>query len=433
MPRPDRNQLKQSFGATPSPLTVQELTDAVYGEIAAVDAQRIEAIPTDIFTIHADILQPRRTVVSEFRRFWDGKPDNVHALLDEWFRAVVRERYANISNLIDEKERRRHAQFDLRGYLEGENDVVGEDYHRGPIETSFLRIVTLASSIRRDGLTNPITVAPLGMDAYRLETGERRWLAYHLLHAFFDGKDGRPDERDLWRKIPARNVGEASVWRMANENNVRSDLNAIAKARQLSLLLIDLYARRGTAFKPYAEIVGPSGCDRAFYAQVADGDEFPIVRGTGDQLLNAMGFTSKSQLREHRQLLDLPDPVWQWADDLNWAQGRLRQLIQKAGKDAKMLVELARREALKDGLSVGTPTAKSTSNPKNPPPLPENGPHRAGKRLISGDMKFRVRWLMGVRDGVGEADPQTKQTVMSEIENARRWLDEIENAVSKSK
>jgi hypothetical protein len=343
----------------------------------------------------------------------------------------VRERYANISNLIDENERRRHAQFDLRAYLEGENDVTGDDYKRGPVETSFLRIVMLASSIRRDGLTNPITVAPLGMDAFRLETGERRWLAYHLLHAFFDGKDGRPDEREFWRKIPARNIGESSVWRMANENNVRSDLNAIAKARQLALLLIDLYSRRGNTFRGYAEIVQSSDCDRAFYAQVADGDEFPILRGTGDQILNAMGFTSKSQLREHRQLLVLPDPVWQWADDLNWAQGRLRQLIQKAGKDQKLLIELARREAIHDGLSVGIPTPKNNPNSKNPPPLPQNGPHKAGKRLISGDMKARVRWLMGVRDGVGEADTQTKALVISEIESARRWLDEIEKAVKR--
>lgn len=431
MPRPDRNQLKQSFGSIPSPLTVQELTDAVYGEIAAVDAQRIEAIPTDIFTIHADVIQPRRTVVSEIRHLWNGKPDTIHALLDEWFRAVVRERYAGISELIEEKERRRHAQFDLRGYLDGEGDVVGEDYKRGPIETSFLRIVTLAASIRRDGLTNPITVAPFGMDAYRLETGERRWLAYHLLHAFFDGKDGRPDEREHWRKIPARNVGEASVWRMANENNVRSDLNAIAKARQLSLLIIDLYSRRGSMFRDYVELVSSNNCDRAFYAQVSDGDQYPIPRGAGDRLLNAMGFGSKSLLREYRQLLDIPDPVWQWADDLNWTQGRLRQLIQRAGKDQKLLVELARREAVKDGLSVGVSIPKSPANPKNPPPLPENGPHKAGKRLISGETKLRVRWLMGVRDGVGEADTQTKALVISEIENARRWLDEIESAVKR--
>src|SRR6185295_9968390 len=106
-------------------------------------------------------------------------------------------------------------QFDLQAYLEGEGDQTGDDYKRGPIETSFLHIVNLAASIRRDGLTNPITIAPLDMEAFRVETGERRWMAYHLLYAFFDGKDGRADERELWRKIPARNIGQASVWRMA--------------------------------------------------------------------------------------------------------------------------------------------------------------------------------------------------------------------------
>ncbi len=432
MSRRDRNQLGKAFDTAP-PLTTQELDESFYGAFATVDAGRMDAAPVSIFRIYPDPAQPRRTIVSACRHLWDGQPDTVVTLFDQWLKAITSERYlALAAQNLPEAERQRASYFDLEGYLEADEDRVNRDYPAGPIEANFLRVVDLAASIRRDGLTNPITVAHAGVN-FQLETGERRWLAFHLLHAFYDGADGRPDERDRWSKIPARVVERASVWRMANENNVRADLNAIGKARQLALLLMDIYRQRGREFASYDEVVKPGESDRRFYAQVFDSKEFPM-RGVTDKLLQAMGFNSRTQMSEHRALLVLPDQVWQWADDLNWAQRRIRDMQREArtdeGKlDRKLLIEVARREAAKDGLSVGAPTlADSANHAQASPALFTDGPHLHGKRLLSRENQQDFKWLLKIRSGVGEADSQTRQQVLEKIDHARRWLDELENA-----
>ena len=266
--------------------------------------------------------------------------------------------------------------MDVGAYLEGtylgaesaEDEEV--EISSGPLETGFRLVLDLAATIRRDGLINPVTIAHAGVN-YRLETGERRWLAYHLLYAFYDGTEGRPNEQKQWQRIPAYVVDEASVWRMAHENNVRDDLNAIGRARQFALLLMTLYGNRHR-FAAYHDVVEPGGCDRAFYSQVVDGKRFPMPRGESERLLNAMGFTSKSQLREHRSLLALPDEVWQWADDLGWAQRRIRDMQRRSNDDEELLVKIAQREAAKDGLHVGMPTLPHI--PSGPRRLPRPTP-----------------------------------------------------------
>lgn len=436
MSRRDRSKLNKAFGVLPDPVTKEEIDLNLYGDIAALDEQRRDATPIDIFTIYPDIAQPRRIIPTEVRHVWMGDPADMPVLFEAWFAAITRERYARLRDLSD-SEREARSYFDLGAYLEGtylggssgEDDELEPPVEPGPLETGFRLIVDLAATIRAEGLINPITVAHAGAD-YRLETGERRWLAYHLLHAYFDGTEDRPNEQDQWRKIPAYTVDQASVWRMAHENNVRDDLNAIGKARQFALLLMNIYTRRGTKFVPFEEIVEPGECDRPFYAQVADGGQFPMPRGNTEKLLNAMGFTSKSQLREHRSLLSLPDEVWQWADDLGWAQYRIREMQKRADRDPERLVEIARREAYKDGLSVGTPTLTHIPKRVAPsPPLPDASPERRGKILISREDRARIRELMLLRSGVGQVDEPTKQAIRDEIAVARRWLKQLEQAL----
>ena len=65
-------------------------------------------------------------------------------------------------------------------------------------------------------------------------------------------------------------------------------------------------------------------CDRVFYAQVEDGNEWRIPRGQGDRLMNALGFKNKRQLRDYRALLRLDDEGWNYADDNNISEGELR-------------------------------------------------------------------------------------------------------------
>jgi ParB-like chromosome segregation protein Spo0J len=180
----------------------------------------------------------------------------------------------------------------------------------------LIDLADLAISIRKTGLTNPITVVRMDR-IYRLETGERRWLAYHLLNIYF------PDED--WNRIPAHLVDEISVWRQASENNARADLNAISRARQLAILLMDLLAERGYEFYTFDELIETGGTEREYYAQVADGNEFRVPRGEGERLLNAMGLKNPTQIRQYRQLLRLPDEVWQEADDKNLTEGEIRR------------------------------------------------------------------------------------------------------------
>lgn len=428
MSRRNRNQLNKAFSANPAPLTTHEVDEALYGAFATVDEGRMDAEPVSIFQVFPDATQPRRTIVSACRHLWDGTPDTVGDLFNGWLDFVINERYMMLPEEMDEAERQQRSSFDLLAYLQGDDDRIERDeYAPGPLEAGFMRVVALAASIRRDGLTNPITAARVGT-AYRLETGERRWLAFHLLHWAL------PEEAERWQRIPARVVEQASVWRMANENNVRADLNAIGKARQFALLMMDLYSQRGQEFVSYDELVKPGGYDRKFYAQVWDGDKFPIPRGGTEKLLNAMGFTSRSQMSEHRALLMLPDQVWQWADDLNWAQRRIRDMTRAARRDGKLdrklLIEIAEAEAARDGLSVGAPTPGKNPGIPNPyPALPGDGPHRYGKNLISRRNKAILRELMTLRSGVGEADVQTKREILEKIDNARHWLDTLEKSV----
>lgn len=279
------------------------------GDIATADAQVERVKRIGIFEIHPDLSQPRRAVPSIIRERWDGTAAGIADLLMLWWGATQDER---------------GTPFDLGAYLEGDetersNESTahkGSEFKPGPIEASFLTIIGLAASIRRDGLTNPITVAR-SERGYQLETGERRWLAYHLLHAWFDGHEGRPDEKDTWAKIPAREVDRVDVWRQANENNARANLNAIARARQWSVLMMDLHGRE--KFKPYNAFSN----EREYYAQVAD---LNAPYGTGEQLLNAMGVSSRSALTRYRTILRLADEIWQGGDDLNLSEEMLYDL-----------------------------------------------------------------------------------------------------------
>jgi hypothetical protein len=156
-------------------------------------------------------------------------------------------------------------------YITGPSQDDQPNRKPGVLEAALLLIVELAASIRQHGLVNPITVntttpwligkepdpaishrlappqavktvpswaqvmrevgaevAPIvtaGAAIYLLESEERRWLAYHLLHRYTGEAQ--------WQSLPAIIYYTRSIWRQAAENTVRADLNAIAKARPL--------------------------------------------------------------------------------------------------------------------------------------------------------------------------------------------------------
>lgn len=279
--------------------------------LAQIEEEKIVAQAVNIFKIFPDVSQPRRAVPSFLRTL------DMPRLFESWLDAVHQERGEDYA-------------FPLAELLMDGTDYVvnNDDFHAapsGPVESAFLQIVTLAASIRRDGLANPITVVETG-DRYRLETGERRWLAYHLLFWFLQ------DEK--WSKIPARSVPQLNVWRQAAENAARANLNAIGKARQYAVLMMALYTEQGKQFQSLTTFPH----ERHYYAQALAFSAAPY--GKRDLLLSAMGLQSPAELTRCRQLLGLPDRVWTMADDCDIQQSVLLQCVQLP--EAKAIAKLER-------------------------------------------------------------------------------------------
>ncbi|MCA9913933.1 MAG: ParB N-terminal domain-containing protein, partial [Anaerolineae bacterium] len=345
------------------PNSMEVINREVYGDfggmdaIRSADANRIKAEPVDIFAITPDRSQPRRTVpyIVRQRADWDYDVDRMQELFLTW-EALVNEARGNKS-------------FRLETYLEQREigdrsiDFDGDKADRpgeiSPIEESLVSLIELATNIAEHGLTNPITVVEHKFQTeYELETGERRWLAYHLLYIFYAGTD----EQSRFSKIPARTVTERNLWRQAAENNARQNLNAISRARQFAVLLMDLLQERGTAFKPFHQFE----YERNYYAQVSEGDEYRIPRGTSERLINAMGVKNARQLRDYRALLRLPREVWEWADDYNWPERAIREM-QELANDDDDLVQLAQRKLRgeDDSVPMGTVTEEKIKKKKD--------------------------------------------------------------------
>jgi hypothetical protein len=246
--------------------------------------QSIRVIKVSIHDIQPDPLQPRRIIPNDLREAYQG---DAESFLRGWINA---------------------AQIDPMPYF-GENFDIPS--YEDPIQSSLQQVLLLARSIKDTGLTNPITIIRTGRSSYTLETGERRWFAFQMLYNLFG---------DEFREIPARVMNERSVWRQASENNQRDDLNAIAKARQYALLVMDVLDDDSAQLEPMENF----SSERAFYAQVKDAR---IKRGFGDKIQNAMGFAGRVSVHRHRELLGLSDELWMFADDYNCPESVLRELI----------------------------------------------------------------------------------------------------------
>lgn len=269
----------------------------------------IRAKPIDIFKIQPNPMQPRRLVPSQFR---DG------ALMDQ------------IEAWLDEVEVSSGRAFPLQALILGKVELRAREERQATVEElPLLRLADLAASIHREGLTNPITVAGSG-DSYMIETGERRWVAYHVLHAFIGG--------DAFRAIPARRVAELNLWRQASENTARDNLNAIARARQIALLLMDMHGWENF------ESIESFDREQDFYAQVADVAKWRVPYGRAEQLCAACGFENASRIRQYRALLRLSREQWITADDRNIAEFELRKWLQPRS-DAAVTKRDSKRKA----------------------------------------------------------------------------------------
>lgn len=318
------------FQPTDSAFNLEETAREGFGQKPSFSADsKVLVEDLDIFEIMPDTKQPRRAIPGRIRAGWDNKPGTIVTLFSNWIQAVEEERGAS----LDLHEYFTQIPEDNSSQSDELKGIPGRDVHNGFFESSLLNIVDLAASIYQDGLTNPITVVP-AKNNYLIETGERRWLAYHLLNMYLGEQD------DSWSRIPARVMSQTDVWRQASENNARSDLNAIARARQLALLIMDIHGSQN--FKQIEEFEN----EQDFYAQVADGQKWRIPRNQSEKILIAMGLKHSKQIIQYRKLLSLPSEIWQAADELNWPEGRLRGLTTASVSEA---LQRACRWARKEG------------------------------------------------------------------------------------
>lgn len=350
---------------------------------------KIRAI--DIFKIAPDVSQPRRAIPFSVRKYWDGQPYSLSALFDTWRLLAEQEIKSPIS------------LFDLvlsdTGTADEDDDA---DTLSSPILDALMRLVRLAVSIRREGLNNAITLYEYEADRqFIIETGERRWLAFHLLHTLL----GQDDTK--WLKIPSRVTTVFSRWRQAGENNARESLNAIGRARQLALLLMDLLGS-SYSFASLDDIYEQGMTERSYYAQVADGTQFRIPHGKTDLLLKAMALSNPSQIRQYRAILRLPDDVWVQADDENWTEGRIRDML----------------SAL-DSVTTVTESPTKVSAPLNDPAL------KTGKFVFSPAARHAIKTLIAVRSGVSGATPTTHELLDQMIDEAERALKELKRLYRK--
>jgi ParB family chromosome partitioning protein len=159
-------------------------------------------------------------------------------------------------------------------------------------------LAELASSIRAQGLMQPVLVRPVDRDKYELIAGERRWRAAQMA-----GLDEVPA---LVREVP----DEAALALSLIENIQREDLNPLEEAAGLQRLI----------------------------------DEFKM---THEQAADAVG-RSRSATTNLLRLLKLARPVQDWVMEGALEMGHARALI---ALEAARQIEVARRVAAK-GLSV---------------------------------------------------------------------------------
>lgn len=404
-------------------MSMADADEALFGALAKREGLRQTIRPVSIFSIQPDVKQPRRAVPYQVREHWSGRPKDIANLFNAWVTLIDQERKEegqppfNLDEVLwsEAVERQAHS----------EDDVENAAYQAGPIENSFIKVIQLAISIRRDGLANPITVQRTPKGNYRIETGERRWLAFHVLFGYFNGDSGKPNERDKWENVPCIVVEDFSVWRQASENTARADLNAIGRARQFSILMMDLLSARGVAFQDYESLVEGAQSDRAYYAQVV---EYRVPSGKSEMLLNGIGVSHRAAFTRCRALLELPDEVWMIGDVLDISEDELLRLARISPPE--LAVAEARRIAKNvasrnNSDEVPEPLKKPTPSPT----LFEDRALKRGKRLFSKQNVLTAKVLFEMRDGVGQASDSTKRQIQDQIDVLRECLDQLESVL----
>jgi hypothetical protein len=266
--------------------------------------------------IRPDPAQPRRVLPEPIRSEFLAGHLNARQALERW-EALVAEEAARLGRPRPDWRALLDRNPDDRNAETFETDPPGAP---GPEEELLRSIVATAATIRHGGQVSPITVVEMDNGSYfRIETGERRYWAHHWLNMWLsNGFD----------QIQCIVVPAASPWRQAAENTSREELSAIALARQLARLLLDLYGIRPDYSRPIPN---------DWYRQALD---YRVPRGEGDALRAALGGIQRAQFSRIQALLRLPDSVWELADRYRLEEKRLRYVLKV--DDEALQVQLVR-------------------------------------------------------------------------------------------
>lgn len=365
------------------------ITEQVMGTPLTGNAQvnRHKARLFDINEFVPDRTQPRRPMPAWLRAQWDGKAATLPEAFRLWWGAAQQEVGRDI---------------DIETYLFTNHELEetsNEETDDGELPTyrKLMTLLNLAYDIARRGLDTPIEVSN-GIIIY----GERRWLAFQLLHWF------RPDEVK-WQQIPALLSKEFDVWKQAAENGVHQELNAISIARMLAKLIMDIYGWGG--FETYEALTAAGYSDRTFYAQVADGTKYKVPSKRVQDVMTVLGLKNPSQLRQYRALLRLRDDVWVRADDEDRTEGFLRNAL-RFQDDIDDIDELFAK------LGVTTVTPKST-----PPPSP--GRPTLLKTIEDSSQKSRD----AARQLAIKGDPIAKDKLRKMAEDEVNWWNDLRKSL----
>ena len=305
--------------------------------------------------------------------------------------------------------------MDLLGGFKEEDD--SEPTALTPIEQLLRDLTNLAVTIRDDGQVNPLTVvdASIGVtQRFRIETGERRYWATWLLKDFIPGYQG--DGMIPCLIIPQE---KESPFRQAKENTTRAELNAVAMARQIALLLLYVHGVNMPS--------GPVKMD--FYRQALDLD----LRGKREYteaVYSSLGGMSKQRFHQYKSLLHLSDEAIEIADRNNIDDGRLRYIIDLNSNDqVELLQQIVSLELnikqIKDIIEKGK--INFTNSEDEVEPLPKSVMQIARLALKPDDQfdpSTLARAVLGMERDRGVAKARLK-ALREMIEEAELHLDDL--------
>ncbi len=268
-----------------------------------ITGQGIKVVRIVLDRVRPDPAQPRRVLPEPIRSEFLAGHINARQALERW-EALVAEEAVKLGRPRPDWQALLERNPDARDADPIEVDPPGEP---GPEEDLLRSIVATAATIRHGGQVSPITVTEID-DAgyYRIETGERRYWAHHWLNIWV---------ANGFEQIQCIVVPDASPWRQAAENTSREELSALALARQLATLLLDLY----DIHPDYTKSI-----PNEWYRQAL---KHRVPRGEGANLRAALGGIERSQFSRLQALLRLPDAVWELADRYRLEEKRLRFVL----------------------------------------------------------------------------------------------------------